>query len=127
MLLDLLNKQFEYGARGPNTFDCYGLLMEVYRRRGIILEDLISPDNKGLINAVVEEKKIDWIQIDKPEPFCAVTFKVKGLYSTHIGVILPDLNSFIHCIEKKQVAIEKLNHLLWKNRISGFYKYASDS
>lgn len=123
-LQNLLSKQFEYGARGPNTFDCYGLVIEVYKRMGIQLKEFVSPDDKGLINGIVEEGKIDFIEIHEPEPYCLVTFKTKGKFADHIGVVMPDRKSFIHCAEKKQVAIEKLDHLFWKKRIGGYYRYA---
>lgn len=123
-LLNLLGKQFEYGGRGPDTFDCYGLIIEIYRRRGIILKDYTSPDDRDIIDSLVEEGKEDFIKIEKPEPFCAVLFHIKGPFITHIGIVLPDCRRFIHCARKKQVVIEKLDHPFWKNRISGYYKYA---
>jgi cell wall-associated NlpC family hydrolase len=42
-LSNLIGVEFEYGGRGPNTLDCWGLVQECYwRRHGIRLPDYRS-------------------------------------------------------------------------------------
>ena len=118
---DLIGKPFEYGGRGPVGYDCYGLAMEVYKRRGINLKEYYSPDNLSIIGNLVEDGKEDFIPLEKPEPFCFVLFRVPK-YTTHIGVVLPDCKRFIHVSRGKNVSIERLDHIIWKTKISGYYR-----
>jgi cell wall-associated NlpC family hydrolase len=39
---DLLGKPFADGGRGPDSFDCVGLAIEVQRRRGLDIPDFVS-------------------------------------------------------------------------------------
>ena len=45
---DLLSANFEYGGRGPKSFDCYGLVQEMYRRKGIETPNFDSPSREEL-------------------------------------------------------------------------------
>ena len=46
---DLLNARFQYNARGENNrYDCYGLCMEVSRRMGRELPEILTP--RGFLN-----------------------------------------------------------------------------
>lgn len=122
---DLIGKQFVPGGRGPDGFDCYGLVKEIYRRRGIELPeyDYDSPDNFSLVHQLIHGEKDLFETLGKPEPFCLVLFAILPPYVSHIGVVLEDCNSFIHASEKVCVAVEKLDHLIWERRIRGFLKW----
>jgi hypothetical protein len=39
-LNDLIGKPFRYGAKGPDFYSCYGILMEVYKRFGIAIPEV---------------------------------------------------------------------------------------
>ncbi len=93
---DLLGKSFQYGGRGPLEYDCYGLVMEIYKRRGVSLPDFGSSPSAS------------WIH--------------RPPFTTHIGVVLEDGYRFIHIMTKTEVTIERLDSLLWKRRITGFFK-----
>lgn len=58
---DLVGKAYRNGGRGNDAYDCWGLVIEIYRRQGITLNDYpISFDNSteenisGIVNT---EKK----------------------------------------------------------------------
>jgi hypothetical protein len=81
---DLIGKPHERGARGPDSFDCWGLCVEVYRRAGITLPDYT---NDGLTRAqtvaLIEghaEDCVDWIA--KPVDWCFVFDRRGG----HVGL-----------------------------------------
>lgn len=126
MLNDLIGKHFEYGGRGPDTFDCYGLCIEVYKRLGLNLpEHPTSFGNLEADNETYNSGKIDFIRLEKPEPFCLVSLMIHKPYVSHIGVVLPDCVHFINAFQKRNVCIENLNSPRWKDRIDGFWRYQS--
>ncbi len=121
--LDLIGKQFEYGAQGPDKFDCWTLARELYLRMGIVLPPFASTDDCNLINQMVNQGKELFISIEMPESFCIVLFMVRPPYVSHIGVVLEDCQRFIHAAREQAVAIERLDSHLWRRRIKGYYKY----
>ena len=102
--------------------DCYGLVHLVYGRLGKELPNF-PEDYTELLNIhnAIEENKSKFIELEKPEPYCIVTFSIYPPYVTHIGVVLDDCKRFIHIMEKRNVTIEKLDK--WQKRIRGFYKW----
>lgn len=121
MLKDLLGVPYEKHGRTTKGLDCYGLVHLVYERLGENLPDsdeyseLLSMHNK------IAEHKSQFVEIEKPEPFCLVTFSILPPYVTHIGIVLEDCKRFIHIMEKRNVTIEKLDK--WQKRCRGFYKW----
>jgi len=123
---DLIGKKFKYDGRGPDTFDCYGLCIEIYKRLGRELPEFISARNPKGIDITVNENMGLFERLKKPEPFCLVTLSVYKPYVSHIGVVLEDCTRFINIIQKRHVCIEYLNSERWKNRIDGYWKYAKN-
>jgi len=121
---DLLGKPFEIGGHGE-SYDCYTLSREVCRRAGIELPNKKSiEDLQARSEAINASKKEDYIKLEKPEPFCIVTFSLRPPFVNHMGVVLEDGKTFIHILEKRSVAVEKLRHKFWQSKIEGFYRYA---
>ena len=124
MFTDLIGKPFEFGSRGPNTFDCYRLCMEVYKRLGIELPDYpTSFGNYTEDNETYDSGKANFIRLEKPEPFCLATFMIIKPFVSHIGVVLEDCCSFINTSLNRAVNIEQLNSARWRGRLDGFWKY----
>jgi cell wall-associated NlpC family hydrolase len=119
-LSDLLGKRFQYGARGPEAYDCYGLCMEIYRRLGKKLPEFGSAVMPSLIDKMVAEGRAAFTEIVMPEPCCLVLFKVRPPYVSHIGVVLEDKTRFIHIMRNTSVCIERLDSAEWKRRIAGY-------
>ena len=115
--LDLLGRPYKLHGRGPDEYDCYGLCMEVLKRRGIALPQEIYLDtHESWAETVAHAKVTDFVRLEKPRPFCIVTFIVAPPLVTHIGVVLEDCRKFINTRNKVNVCIEKLNHPFWKGR-----------
>ena len=114
---DLIGKSFEEVGK------CLGLVREVYKRRGIEIPDFNTHSIEEEHETIENEKNNYTEKIDSPEPYCIVTFKTVGPFVTHMGVVLEDCKTFIHAERKKNVAIEKLSHLLWKQKIKEFRKW----
>ena len=122
--LDLVGKEFEWGGRGPLKYDCYGLAMEIYRRNNLELPEVVSPVTCKAIHESIMNNMIGVVdKIDKKEPLCFVGFTFKPPYMSHMGIVLEDLRKFIHISKDTRVCIERLNNIIWKNKITGFYKW----
>lgn len=146
---DLLSARFRYNGRGEdNTYDCYGLCMEVARRMGIDLPEIRTP--KGLVGMeklLINETEggVRWRPVAPEEAQWGVIeghdrmgnraiygikqgaiayFRVEGLLA-HVGIVIgPD--RFIHAWEKAGgVCVERLT--AWKPRLVGLYEHKSDS
>ncbi len=124
LLNDLIGKEFEFGGRGPDRFDCYGLAMEIYERLGKKLPEVEElQDNYEDIGEMVTEKRPEFQRLNRLEPFCLVSFIGVPPYVNHIGIVLEDCKRFIHILRKSHVVIERLDHDYWKRRIEGYYKW----
>jgi hypothetical protein len=126
-LHDLLLAEFAENGEGPHYYNCWNLCREVCRRAGYFLpkySEYISGIDER--NNVIEGVRGDFIQLDKPEPFCVVTFNLRPDKITHMGIIL-DKYRFIHMRKRAGVAIERLDTRKWSTRIEGYYRYAADN
>ena len=54
---DLLGKKFKYNGRGPDEYDCYGLVKEIYNRLGIELPEFASTDDCSLIDLMINKEQ----------------------------------------------------------------------
>ena len=120
---DLLGKEFHYGGRGPDRFDCYGLVMEVYRRRGIVLPEFESCSDPEEIHGSMLQGKDHFEQIDHPQPWCIVMLCVRPPFVSHVGVVLPNRNLFLHTMRAVNVCVERLASPEWQHRIRGYYRW----
>lgn len=120
----LLGIPFMDRGRGPCGFDCWGLVMEIFRRCGIILPDyrICCTDLSG-IDAKVGEQRGAWTTCDPgalPIPSLVVMrFNSPGLIN-HVGTYI-GAGRFIHTAEKMGVNIDRVDHPYWKRHIEGFY------
>ena len=53
--------------------------------------------------------------------FCLAVFRIRRNW--HAGVVLPDLNSFIHITAGINVTVSQLNNFKWRQRFDGFYEF----
>jgi len=123
---DLLMADFDENGDGPN-YNCWNLCREVCKRAGKFL-----PRYSEYISEIAERNNFiegilnDFIPLDKPEPFCVVTFNLRPRKITHMGIVL-DKYRFIHIRKQAGVAIERLDIGSWSKRIEGFYRYAANN
>ncbi|MFZ2447487.1 MAG: NlpC/P60 family protein [Syntrophobacteraceae bacterium] len=123
--VDLLGKEFRYGARGPDAYDCYGLIIEVRKRAGLFTPaNYASTDLPEVMHDSIEDarKAFPFVELPAPGPFCLVTFKLHPRYTTHIGMVLGDTNRFIHILPRMRVGIERLDSPSWRHRITGYWE-----
>ena len=121
---DLLNKPFKSGGRGPEYYDCLGLLIELYRRQNILLEDIdIEVGQEEKASQILSDilSKPTWKQIYEPEVFCLVLIRQHPVFISHLGIYLNE-GKFIHA-SYNGVIVERLSDPHYLKRIHGFYKY----
>ena len=116
--LDLIGKPFAYGGRGPDAFDCYGLVREMFRRRGVEVPNYNSPTEGARIIAAMLSGANDW-QETQCSPGVVLLMRIPG--SMHVGFTV-DQFRFIHAWEKSGVCVERIQD--WRNRIVACYRFA---
>lgn len=117
---DLIGKPFVWGGRGPNHYDCYGLVVEMHRRRGIELPEYTSPMNLREIAVLMEGGRPFWVPCEE-QPGAIVAIRLGGLVC-HVGYVLGD-DYMLHTWERSGgVLKERLS--VWQTRIEGFYRFA---
>ncbi len=127
----LVGVPFEDGARGPASFDCWGLVREVYALCGISLPPYPVPcDQAAQIAAAVDQELARrqfvqpcWEQIGAAEPLAVALFRVRlDQTATHVGVCI-DAARVLHTTRTTGAAVIKLAHPFWVKRIVGFYRW----
>lgn len=121
---ELVGLPFVYGGRGPDTYDCFGLVKECWRRtHGVELPDFTSPSEQGAQAAVGIVKLQQWQEVGRA-PATMVAFRIGRLVS-HCGFML-DNDTMIHAWERSGgVTLQRIDDPLygWAQRIHGFYRY----
>ena len=123
MLSDLIGVPFLKNGRDKKGIDCYGLVLEIYKRKGFNAPEYNSPEKASVIHSLIKDNISLVEELTKPEPYCMILLEVHIPYASHIGVVLDDCVRFIHADRKKGVVIEKLTDIYWRNKIVGFYKW----
>ena len=123
LIVGLVGKPFLLGGRGSAGYDCYGLVREVQRFRGIELPDSPTPESMQMRAAMVEKITGGWTDLlDKTEPYCVVLFYGPHM-GWHVGVVLEDCRRFIHVAHSTRTArIDRLDEWPWDTRIYGFFR-----
>lgn len=115
---DLLGIPYQTGGRGPDTFDCYGLIRHLLSADGIEIPDYLSPDDQRRVMAIFQSELRLW----RPcacRPGAIALFRVPGNF--HVGYCLGN-GRFIHTWQASGgVCIERLDH--WAKRLIGYYEY----
>lgn len=129
---DLIGKPFSDQidiCYGPDFYSCYGLLVEVYKRFGIVVPktNIAVCACKQASDREIETHVIKyWKKIcDKPNTLLEVptAFMIRSSdpeFSHHIGIYIGN-SRFIHITRNRNVVIDRVYE--WKNRIIGCYKF----
>lgn len=129
---DLIGVSFKNHGRDVKTgLDCYGLVMEVFKRNGIELPEFDAEfDDIKKISAIIHDEQVKpiWRRIDNdhediPVPcLMAIRFGVPKPYVNHTGVYIGN-GKFIHIRENIGVCIDRVINPAWKKVIEGYYTY----
>ena len=107
----LIGKPWRSGARGPDAFDCWGLLAWVYlQQRGIVLNPLpdLDPKDLGQVAKAARLESVNWQQVLWPQHLAAVAMST-GVRIHHVGVWLDiDGGLVLHTTENSSVVAQTL-------------------
>ena len=128
---DLIGKRFVNGGRKPVTgLDCWGLVMEVYRRYGISIPDFTVDAFAFQAIDVLAGKAVEsrvWERVhefrDKDAPL-VVLMRMHPKLITHVGVYIGH-NRIIHTMKMTGIITSRASAL--KSRIVGYYRYVKDN
>ena len=100
-----LGKPWVVLGRGPDTFDCWGLVLWVYKAAGVVLPDFaydIQNDRATLFQtgspALAEA---GWEPVATPSPYSIVTLGQRH-DATHVAIWHPS-GIYYHCLERQGV------------------------
>lgn len=117
--IDLLGLPFVRGARGPEGYDCYGLVKEMYRRAGQDLPDFTAPGTLENVADVIEDQTHRWKKVAPRTIGSLVTIRVEGLLA-HVGYVI-ERDRFIHAVDPIGVTTERITNGSFN--IIGYYDY----
>jgi hypothetical protein len=120
MYADLIGKPFEHGGRGPDSYDCWGVLQAVLRRLGHNPSDY--PTQPEILAKVLCD---EWEEVrrDRILPGDGILLRsVDPVYQWHIGVAVDPWN-MIHAREVVGVCRERIDSPAYSRRLLGFYRY----
>lgn len=128
---DLIGIPYKLGGRGPNEYDCYGLLMELHRRQGNTIPDYRTPEGAGDLDLTPKERVARigalfsgevhlWKKVE-PHVGASIMFSIRG-YGAHCGMLVaPD--RFLHTWEGTGSVTKERLSFGWQHRILGYYDY----
>jgi cell wall-associated NlpC family hydrolase len=104
-----LGKPYQWGASGPNKFDCSGLVMYVYDNLGVKLPRVTG--EQAYAGVHVEREDL--------QPGDLVFFRLSGSRIDHVGIYLGHAK-FVHAPRKHEpVRTDSLNDSYWGGRFKG--------
>ena len=115
---------YQDAAWGPDYYDCWGILALVYRKEFDIdiIDDMVMYSSR--IDKVKRLQKYIrfWKPVDNPEIGDGVLCLIAGKLP-HCGIYVGD-KKMLHSIENTSSCIQRLDHIQWRSRIEGYYRYS---
>jgi len=115
-------------GRSRAGLDCWGLICLVYQEQKMItlpaysgIYNVRSRKKLQEIAVLMERESKKWEQVVKPQDFDVVRLRIEGKLASHVGLVVG--RSFLHIMETTQSTLEPLNSPVWKDRITGYYRY----
>lgn len=127
---DLIGVPYLHGGRGNGGLDCWGAIIILKARQGIVIPDPYKGVEKlwGR-HATPEEAEAaaarlfgNYEKLEQPNIGCIVTFSRWGNAPDHAGILV-EPGKFIHSVEKIGVCISKLARQPWCDWYRGAYHY----
>lgn len=102
------------GARGPDAYDCWGLLVKVYQERlQISLREHNADFSKvSICDREIADESAEWERLCIPEDMCAVALSKSVKFLHHVGIYLDiDGGLIMHSHETSGVVIQSVQEL----------------
>lgn len=117
---DLLGKPFAEDGRGPASYDCVGLVLELASRRGKTLPSFLSTEAEFHAQLGAGASTLaDLPHIAVPVAGCIVLLRM-SVAEHHVGMMV-DTYRMIHVMKGINVSIERVLSPLWQRKVMGYY------
>jgi cell wall-associated NlpC family hydrolase len=104
-----LGKPYQWGASGPEKFDCSGLVMYVYNSLGVKLPRVTGQQAYAGVHVDRDDLQVGDL----------VFFKLNGSRIDHVGIYVGH-SKFVHAPRKHMpVRTDSLNNSYWRRRLKG--------
>lgn len=122
---DYVGRPYSPGGRGPDAYDCWGLVRAVYEDRfDIALPILpgISVESALTISRTIgEEAAAHWREVGNPFEGCVVAMSQRSAYH-HVGIHIG--NGILHCWDNQNVVVDTMRKLGLKGmKKIGYFKH----
>lgn len=117
---DLVGTPFRKGGRGPDAFDCFGLVAEMKRREGKPIPERESPtENAGMAMLLAAQIPL-CDELPGPRAGAIVAIR-QGRFVSHVGYMVNDFEMVHAWSRSGGVTCEPIS--AWDRHIAGFYEY----
>lgn len=86
---------YAFGGRGPEAFDCWGLVLAVAKSAGFDYPEYpVNPSDCRAVAGAMQTACADsttWLRLTHPEPWCVVLLTTAS-HGDHVGIALPSLS-----------------------------------
>lgn len=119
---------FVSGARGPDSYDCWGIIQAVYREQlGINLPSYgeISAHDLVRVARQMERGKDDgWEAVETPQEYDVAIMRSGrgGRAIVHVGVMV-DAQRVLHIEQASHAVVVPIRHFSIAGRIAGYRRY----
>lgn len=110
--------------------DCWGLVALAYSElMGISLPlysgNYDSANDRPTLSKLVEQERKTWVQVDRVEvkPLDCVVLLMAGR-PVHVGLMI-DKRQFLHCSHRIGTVVERVDSVLWQERVEGYYRHVA--
>lgn len=112
-------------GRDRAGIDCWGLAKLIYQEELSIILPTFDGYSDGSDPSQIEPLTTMgladlWEEVDNPREFDGIVIRLAG-HPVHIGVMI-NPGEFIHSLKGRDVAIDRVENMIWKKRIHGIYR-----
>jgi len=118
--------EYEDTCRGPTKFDCWGLVVWVYKHEfGMDVGEDIVYDSKLAKIKQFRDNFSSWTKVENPIEGDGTMFLLSGKIP-HCGIYIGD-GKMLHIDEGLMSCIQRMNDIKWKSRFEGYYRYSNSN
>lgn len=118
---------FKNGGRDFKGADCWGGTMLLFAEYGIPLPDfhISCFATESISSEIKKHWGKSWVKLEEPEEPCLVVLATNPDYpglANHLGVYVGD-DKFMHTLIHQNMHLDSIDHIYWKNKILGYFRY----
>ena len=124
-----IGRPFAEKGRGPDFFDCWGLLKYIYladHPKQIVMPGYeqfyeTTNDRDALRDVIFDETQKHWQEVTQTQEFDAIVLNMRGV-PMHVGVVTKP-GHMIHCARGIGTVHERFDSMRWEKKVLGFFRY----